>query len=258
MATAFDWNSFTKQFARACGERLYGGTAELMFTLGSQSLMNFVLPQQFTESLTSLRAIFKVKGDSKVTLLAQERVSRAKKMMTPFVLRRRKDQATICAISVQSVLIPPNQVLKDLPNKTERIEWCEMTELQRSIYMDALQRSRKTILDAETTSVDGAETPPTNGHSKGFKKKARVNLRPKDKMYLENSSNVLMDLRKAASHPMLFRKRYTDEILSGITRKLLKEPDFKKRGALYDLVKEDMSVMTDAELQVFCATYKVS
>jgi SNF2 family DNA or RNA helicase len=57
-----------------------------------QSLMNFILPERFADSLDSLRAIFKVKGDQKVSLLAQERVSRAKKMMTPFVLRRRKDQ----------------------------------------------------------------------------------------------------------------------------------------------------------------------
>jgi SWI/SNF-related matrix-associated actin-dependent regulator of chromatin subfamily A containing DEAD/H box 1 len=124
--------------------------------------------------------------------------------------------------------------------------------------MEALQRSRKTVLEAETNSVNSADTPPTNGHSKPAKKKARINARPKDKMYLENSSNVLMDLRKAASHPMLFRKRFTDDILAGITKHLLKEPDFKKRGALYDLVKEDMTVMTDAELQLFCATYKVS
>ena len=54
--------------------------------------MNFILPNRFADSLDSLRAIFKVKGDSKVTLLSQERISRAKKMMTPFVLRRRKDQ----------------------------------------------------------------------------------------------------------------------------------------------------------------------
>jgi SWI/SNF-related matrix-associated actin-dependent regulator 1 of chromatin subfamily A len=124
--------------------------------------------------------------------------------------------------------------------------------------MDALQRSRKTICEAEATPADSADTPPTNGHSKGVKKKPKANARPKDKMYLENSSNVLMDLRKAASHPMLFRTRFTDDILSGITKRLLKEPDFKKRGALYNLVKEDMTVMTDAELQVFCATYKVS
>ena len=41
-----------------------------------------------------LRAVFRAKGDSKVTLLAQERVSRAKKMLTPFVLRRRKDHVS--------------------------------------------------------------------------------------------------------------------------------------------------------------------
>jgi SWI/SNF-related matrix-associated actin-dependent regulator 1 of chromatin subfamily A len=57
--------------------------------------MNFILPDLLEGSLGSLRAVFKAKGDSKVTLLAQERVSRAKKMMTPFVLRRRKDQACV-------------------------------------------------------------------------------------------------------------------------------------------------------------------
>ena len=54
--------------------------------------MNFILPEQFAKNMESLRTIFKSKGDAKVTMLAKERVSRAKKMMTPFVLRRRKDQ----------------------------------------------------------------------------------------------------------------------------------------------------------------------
>lgn len=199
-----------------------------------QSLMNFILPEQFADTIGEMRAIFKVKGDSKISLLSQERVSRAKKMMTPFVLRRRKDQ-----------------VLQDLPRKSERIEWCEMSDLQKSIYTDALQRSRRTVLEME-------DKDSATDSSAGVKKKtARANGKAKEKLYMENSSNVLMDLRKAASHPMLFRKRFTDDMLSGITKQLLKEPDFKKRGALFDLVKEDMSVMTDAELQVFCKTYKV-
>jgi SWI/SNF-related matrix-associated actin-dependent regulator 1 of chromatin subfamily A len=100
------------------------------------------------------------------------------------------------------------------------------------------------------SSVEG----PAAGKST---KKARATGRSKDKLYSENSSNVLMDLRKAASHPMLFRSRFTDETLTGIAKQLLREPDFKKRGAVFDLVREDMSVMTDSELQVFCATYKV-
>ena len=148
-------------------------------------------------------------------------------------------------------------MLQDLPKKTERIEWCSMTPLQKSIYNEALQRSWKTIFDLES---NGAETPDplaTNGRGKPVKKKTRATARTKDKMYLENSSNVLMDLRKASSHPMLFRRRFADDTLSSMAKLLLKEPDFKKRGALFEFVKEDMEVMTDSELQAFCATYKV-
>ena len=56
---------------------------------------------------------------------------------------------------------------------------------------------------------------------------------------------------------MLFRKLYTDQILTSVTKVLLKEPDFKRRGAVFQYVKEDMEVMTDAELQFFCQGYKV-
>jgi SWI/SNF-related matrix-associated actin-dependent regulator 1 of chromatin subfamily A len=148
-------------------------------------------------------------------------------------------------------------VLKDLPKKTERIEWCELTALQKTIYNGTLQRSRKTILDAEINSAETTDAPMANGKGKVAKKKTRTTARTKDKMYLENSSNVLMELRKAALHPMLFRTRFNDQVLTGMAKQLLKEPDFKKRGALFDLVKEDMTVMTDAELQLFCSTYKV-
>lgn len=53
--------------------------------------MNFILPEQFQGLDEHLKAIFKTKGNSQA-LLARERVMRAKKMLTPFVLRRRKDQ----------------------------------------------------------------------------------------------------------------------------------------------------------------------
>ena len=146
------------------------------------------------------------------------------------------------------------QVLQDLPKKLERIEWCEMTSMQKSIYNDTLRRSRKTIFDL--TEENAEPVPPPKGKGKPTKK-TKANARQKDKMFLENSTNVLMDLRKAASHPMLFRRLYTDDALTSIARRLLKEPEYKKRGALFEYVKEDMEVMTDSELQAFCGTYKV-
>lgn len=57
--------------------------------------MNFILPRYFADVITNLRAIFKVKADKHLSLLSRDRVSRAKRMMTPFVLRRRKDMV-IC------------------------------------------------------------------------------------------------------------------------------------------------------------------
>ena len=131
-----------------------------------------------------------------------------------------------------------------------------MTAQQRNIYTDALNRSRKTIFDLESeASTPGTETPPISGRAKPLKKLKAP--RTKDKLYLENSSNVLMDLRKAASHPMLFRVRYNDKTLDAVTKVLLKEADFKRRGAVAQYVKEDMEVMTDAELQVFLGSYLV-
>lgn len=126
--------------------------------------------------------------------------------------------------------------------------------MQRAIYNDALRRSRKTIFDLDGSAEP---TPPPKTKAKAPAKKTRSNARQKDKVFLENSTNVLMDLRKAASHPMLFRRLFTDDNLTSIAKLLLKEPDFKKRGAVFQYVKEDMEVMTDSELQVFCATYKV-
>lgn len=56
-----------------------------------QSLMSFILPDQFEPVINSLRAIFKVKNEA-TNMLYRERTMRAKRMMMPFVLRRRKDQ----------------------------------------------------------------------------------------------------------------------------------------------------------------------
>ncbi|KAG9085513.1 hypothetical protein FS749_004362 [Ceratobasidium sp. UAMH 11750] len=220
------------------------------------SLISFILPGKFTaETIDSLRTIFKVRADSHTSLLSRERVSRAKTMMTPFVLRRRKDQ-----------------VLKDLPNKSERIVWCTMTALQRSIYNETMRRSKKELereaaeLAARTSAATSPSPDPSDPSTKG-KKRARAvdtiekksatkqaNMKAKTKAAEASSAHVLMDLRKAASHPMLFRRRFDDAKVRAMAKGCLKEPEFEE--SVEALVVEDMEVMTDAELQVFAKRYK--
>jgi len=68
-----------------------------------------------------------------------------------------------------------------------------------------------------------------------------------------SSSNILMDLRKASLHPMLFRRLFDDSKVNAMARHCLSEPEFEQSN--YELVVEDMQVMNDAELQWFCKQY---
>ncbi|CAE6374760.1 unnamed protein product [Rhizoctonia solani] len=203
------------------------------------SLISFILPGKFNaETIDSLRTIFKVRADAHASLLSRERVSRAKTMMTPFVLRRRKDQ-----------------VLKDLPNKTEKIVWCTMTGLQRSIYNETMRRSKKELeREAAASSTPPPDKKRVKADESAKSQKKTATLKAKTKAAEASSAHVLMDLRKAASHPMLFRRRFDDGIIRKMAKMCLKEPEFM--DSVEELVVEDMEVMTDAELQVFAKRYK--
>jgi SWI/SNF-related matrix-associated actin-dependent regulator 1 of chromatin subfamily A len=115
-------------------------------------------------------------------------------------------------------------VADDFPKKIEHIQLCGLTGLQRLIYDDATHPGMP----------NGSAAP---GHRKQGKK--------------------LMNQRKACLHPLLFRWRFTDRILVRVANIFLTHPDFENRGALFEDLMEDMTVMTDAELQLLFAKYEV-
>lgn len=156
-------------------------------------------------------------------------------MMQPFVLRRKKAQ-----------------VLTDLPSKRELITYCDLTDSQRNIYTETMSRSRKAIVETDKTE---ASTPSESGteSTRGRKRGKAGSSKGKDPS--ESSNHVLMDLRKAANHPLLFRRHFNTSIVREMAKDCLKEPDFKE--SVYELVVEDMEIMTDSELQNFSKNFQV-
>ncbi|KAK9366025.1 SNF2 family N-terminal domain-containing protein [Lipomyces kononenkoae] len=182
------------------------------------SLLAFILPHLFKERKEELAGIFKHKAKtttdtgnaSNLALLSQQRISRAKTMMTPFVLRRKKDQ-----------------VLQHLPKKHHTVEFCELSAEQKAIYDEELEASRRTI--------------ESRANGKVLTKSER------------SSSNVLMRLRKAAVHPLLFRKYYDGTTLRKMARDIMKEERYRDANEQY--IFEDMEVMSDFELHNLCLKF---
>ncbi len=200
----------------------------------------FIHRDVFTDAEPYLRAIFKVQAQGHINLLSQQRVSRARTMLTPFVLRRRKAQVLT------------------LPPKTERVEHCEMTKTQATLYRETLQRSRKVLeqltddvleLAAEDGGID--DSKPKKAAAKG--KKPNVDDK---KSFASSSSNILMDLRKAASHPLLFRRIYNKTKINQIAKACLQTPQWCDGG--FDYIVEDLEIMSDAELHHFVSEHPVS
>ena len=193
------------------------------------SLLMFIHKDTFTDAEPYLRAIFKSQGHA--SLLSQERTSRARTMLTPFVLRRRK----------ANVLT--------LPPKIETVEHCDMTSVQAKLYSETMSRSKKLFesldeealeAEMEDDDVDGKPKPKPSAKGKKETKPAGP-----------HSSHILMDLRKAASHPLLFRRHYTDAKIRQLARECLNTPQWCDSN--FDYVVEDFEVMSDAEISHFCA-----
>ncbi|OAQ35320.1 hypothetical protein K457DRAFT_66403 [Linnemannia elongata AG-77] len=201
------------------------------------SLLIFIMPKFFAEHEEALRTMFKVKsggGSEKSTLLSKERIVRARHLLAPFVLRRKKIH-----------------VLKDLPGKVEHVVYCDLGQRQRELYDQIMKSSVfQAVLDepsdGEPDATEEAKVIAAPKKLKGAEKK------PSQSEF----ANVLMHMRKAADHPMLFRLRYKDAKLKEMAKVITRELEFCDSNV--DYIEEDMSVMTDFELHRLCKQYKVN
>lgn len=131
------------------------------------------------------------------------------------------------------------QVLKDLPKKTLRIEWCGMTPGQLSLYRENEASSRRAL---KTLADDVSNKKEAKKGRKRTRDDLEIDMGPVkgDKKTSESGTGVLMNLRKAANHPLLFRTNYTDAKLKVLARDYMKEPDHMDRD--FQMLIEDMEV----------------
>lgn len=174
------------------------------------SLLGFILPQVFQDRKADLHHIFANKAttvnESHSTLLSAQRIERAKSMLKPFVLRRKKHQVI------------------DLPPKFSHVEYCELHESQRAIYEHEKDQVRQLLADRAAGKRTG-----------------------------NKSANILMRLRQAAIHPLLYRRHYNDDTLRRMAKACIKEPMFSESNP--NVIFEELTFYSDLECHDLCVKY---
>jgi SWI/SNF-related matrix-associated actin-dependent regulator 1 of chromatin subfamily A len=118
-------------------------------------------------------------------------------------------------------------VLRDLPPKTEEVHRVALHPEQKKIYDEALQDIRRKVADAKA-----AGSTVTGG-----------------------GASIMMQLRKMANHPLLWRHKYDDQQLMQLTKLLLKEPI--NANSAYDVVLEELKLMSDFQIHTTLGLYPV-
>lgn len=113
-----------------------------------------------------------------------------------------------------------------------------MNEAQKELYNDALLRSKKTIMEKSEQELEKdaeVKLDEEKSEEKEKKEKKKSTNVPEES---SSSANVLMELRKASAHPMLFRKLYETKMLKSMARDIMREVEFMDKNV--DYIEEDM------------------
>lgn len=204
------------------GTPLQNNLVELM------SLLYFVMPNIFKHSTEHIRKIFSTRRNTDNDTFYMEKINQAKGIMKPFILRRVKDD-----------------VLKQLPKKSQEVIFCDMHVRQEKEYnkllafyknkkdelikeinrvKEELAKQAKEINDQTTKQNYADEILEIAGSSSMTSSNARAdkNKNAEKKKEGLDSSNIIMELRKCANHPLLKRTIYNDDKIKEMAKLIMR------------------------------------
>ncbi|PHH67277.1 hypothetical protein CDD81_3046 [Ophiocordyceps australis] len=179
------------------------------------ALLSFINPQMFDGCMRHIKYIFShkisIRDVSNGAFLYKERVKRARTILEPFILQRRKDQ-----------------VLSDMPPKVNAVVHCPMSERQKPVYDE---------YEAIFRLEPGQRTKQVGGRHNDL-------------------NNVWMQLRKAALHPLLFRRHFDDAKVEAMAKVLMREvPQSELHQTDLKHLVQELKNSSDFELHLWCRDY---
>lgn len=214
------------------------------------SLLYFVMPDIFHHKTEYVNKIFSSKpSDVDKNTYYNDKINQAKGIMKPFILRRLK-----------------NDVLKQLPKKIEEVIVSDMTQRQTKEYSNLIsyykKRKDQLLIESEEKALQEkkakeakAKVPNKIEEIYEIMETNKAKAKPKAETNANEmtSANIIMELRKAANHPLLRRCVYDNEKIKQMAKLIMKEssPDTVEKYVI-----EDLSVMSDFQIHKLCPLYK--
>lgn len=181
------------------------------------TLLNFISPNLFHHDRECFEELFAQKASLKevsegATLLS-DRIQRARSILEPFILQRKKEQ-----------------VLTSLPPKTRKVIYVDMPGRQKTNYEEKVANFRRSKIEKTKTKTFGRKS---------------------------DENNPWAQLRKASTHPQLFRRFYDDQKIEEMAEKLLRYVPYEKlRQTEHSKMVEELQQYSDFELNLWCRDEK--
>lgn len=244
------------------------------------TLLLFTMPNMFGSKRSHIESFFrdkKIETDNQG--FVKNRIDQAKEILKPFILRRLKENVlTDLPSKIEKYeQIPMSENQKKIYDQNIEAYKKQFAEMRQE-RLEA-KKSRKKVPEVEILDTKRRRNMRTYDEDKLFDAAEAETETAITEVYVSESSNdsvmsidsgenielaksnlkkssaMLMELRKAANHPLLMRTNYTDDILIEMARTLKQKEDYYRTDGNVQFIFEDMQIFNDFDLHSLCKKF---